>query len=152
MRGLVMVSEKTTPVPCDTFHAPLPSFCTAATSDRVRRALHVGLGEPVRGPSNGRLPQAARVTPRWGLPGVVADAPGETWSAVDTALRAGARGLGGGSSLARLLQRRRDVRNKKKLPGFSVCRILSWADADHRRNGTFPSQGFGPLDHRISAQ
>jgi hypothetical protein len=45
--------------------------------------------------------------------GPVAGAPGETWSAIDCALRRGLRGLPGGDSLARLLgrhQRGGDVR------------------------------------------
>jgi hypothetical protein len=39
--------------------------------------------------------------------GPVADAPGESWKAVDTALRVGCRGLPGGDSLPRLLARHR---------------------------------------------
>jgi hypothetical protein len=39
--------------------------------------------------------------------GAVAGVPGETWRQVDSALRAGQRGLPGGDSLARLLHRRR---------------------------------------------
>ena len=35
--------------------------------------------------------------------GVVHDAPGETWKNIDKALRAGLRGLPGGSSLSKLL-------------------------------------------------
>ncbi|GMU84330.1 MAG: hypothetical protein AMXMBFR47_42000 [Planctomycetota bacterium] len=38
--------------------------------------------------------------------GTIVDAPGETWIAIDSALRAGSRGLPGGSSVARLLARR----------------------------------------------
>lgn len=41
--------------------------------------------------------------------GAIADAPGESWHAVDLALRAGTRGLRGGSSLARLLRKKRGV-------------------------------------------
>ena len=42
---------------------------------------------------------------RWpnGSSGVIADAPGESWNAVDSALHKGRRGLPGGSSFARLL-------------------------------------------------
>jgi hypothetical protein len=39
--------------------------------------------------------------------GPVADAPGERWDLIDNALRAGCRGLPGGSSLHRLLTRKR---------------------------------------------
>jgi hypothetical protein len=48
-------------------------------------------------------------TGRWptGGSGPIHDAPGETWMAVDGALRRGYRGFPGGSSLARLLDRHR---------------------------------------------
>ena len=39
--------------------------------------------------------------------GPVADAPGEKWVNLDLALRKGRRGLSGGDSLAKLLDRRR---------------------------------------------
>jgi DNA-binding CsgD family transcriptional regulator len=39
----------------------------------------------------------------------VAGAPGESWRAVDQALRRGCRGLPGGGSLARMLRRARGV-------------------------------------------
>jgi hypothetical protein len=39
--------------------------------------------------------------------GPVRDAPGETWAGIDTALRLGKRELGGGSSLAKLLEQAR---------------------------------------------
>jgi hypothetical protein len=39
--------------------------------------------------------------------GPVAEAPGEKWREIDQALRSGFRGLQGGDSLARLLDRRR---------------------------------------------
>jgi hypothetical protein len=39
--------------------------------------------------------------------GPIAEAPGETWNAVNQALKQGHRGLPGGDSLARLLDRRR---------------------------------------------
>lgn len=51
---------------------------------------------------------------RWpsSLSGAVQDAPGETWNAINMALRHGLRGLSGGGSLARLLATRR-----RKRPG-----------------------------------
>jgi len=39
--------------------------------------------------------------------GAIADAPGETWAAVDNALRYGKRGLAGRLSLAKLLREKR---------------------------------------------
>jgi hypothetical protein len=46
----------------------------------------------------------------------IPEAPGETWSAVNAALRVGVRGLPGGSSLPRLLREHRGVarRNGRK--------------------------------------
>ncbi|HUG69820.1 MAG TPA: DEAD/DEAH box helicase family protein [Pirellulaceae bacterium] len=43
--------------------------------------------------------------------GPIADAPGESWSGVNRALRLGRRGFPGGSSLAKLLEQYRDTRN-----------------------------------------
>src|SRR5262245_2781509 len=51
-----------------------------------------------------------------GRSGPILDAAGETWNAVDQALSQGLRGFPGGSSLARLLARRRGVRNPVGLP------------------------------------
>jgi hypothetical protein len=50
-------------------------------------------------------------TGRWPtrMSGPVAFAPGETWGALDGALRQGCRALPGGDSLARLLARERGV-------------------------------------------
>src|SRR5262245_24705744 len=55
--------------------------------------------------------------------GPIHDAPGETWQGVDSALRAGLRGLPGGSSLSRLLERRRGVRNDKHLPRLTAAQV-----------------------------
>ncbi|HEV3005320.1 MAG TPA: hypothetical protein VGX78_12715, partial [Pirellulales bacterium] len=60
--------------------------------------------------------------------GPIADAPGETWLAVDSALRAGKRGLEGGSSLAQVLTERRGVRNEMGLPPLATEQVLAWAD------------------------
>ena len=70
--------------------------------------------------------------------GSIADAPGETWYAVDTALRNGQRGLPGGHSLARLLSAKRGISNRGNLPRLSHKQILSWADSYRKRNGTWP--------------
>jgi hypothetical protein len=75
--------------------------------------------------------------------GPVADAPGESWSAVDHALRDGRRGLPGGSSLARLLDAERGVRNTAAVPRLSAEQILAWADAHHVRTGRWPTAGSG---------
>jgi hypothetical protein len=48
--------------------------------------------------------------------GPIGDAPGETWGAVDSALRYGKRGLAGGGSLAKLLAAKRGVRERQRAP------------------------------------
>lgn len=78
--------------------------------------------------------------------GVIVGTFGETWLGVDSALRAGVRGLPGGGSLAQLLAERRGKRNKKKLPPLTEEQVLAWADAHFERRGTWPSatSGFIP--------
>jgi hypothetical protein len=79
--------------------------------------------------------------------GAVTGAPGEPWSAINSALRLGLRGLQGGSSLPRLLAARRNVRNKMGLPRQTEAVILSWADAHYRRTGEWPKASTsGPVD------
>jgi hypothetical protein len=74
-----------------------------------------------------------------GIPGT----NGETWLAVDSALRAGLRGLPGGSSLPQVLATHRRVRNLAGLPPLSADRVLAWADAFHARTGEWPKQKHG---------
>jgi hypothetical protein len=75
----------------------------------------------------------ARTRPR-----TVTGAPAENWFALDMALRAGCRGLPGGSSLARLLAARRNRRNLSMLPQFTIKQILGWCDAYHVQAGEWP--------------
>jgi hypothetical protein len=77
--------------------------------------------------------------------GPVADAPGETWRAVDMALRHGRRGIGPGSSLALLLADKRGVRNVWTRPDLSIEQILAWADAHFRQTGQWPQTKSGPV-------
>lgn len=77
--------------------------------------------------------------------GPVAAAPGETWLGIDCALAEGLRGLPGGSSLARLLDSDRGVRNQLDLPPLTHALILRWADAHFDRTGRWPSQTSGPV-------
>ncbi len=77
--------------------------------------------------------------------GRLVEEPGESWAAIDLALRNGGRGLPGGSSLARLLQEHRDVPNHKALPPFTIEQILAWAREHKRRTGSWPSAGSGPV-------
>jgi len=64
---------------------------------------------------------------------------GETWSAIDQALRKCLRGLSFKSSLAQLLQERRGVRNRMRLPRLTMATILRWADDHHQRQGSWPT-------------
>jgi hypothetical protein len=75
--------------------------------------------------------------------GPVVDAPGETWGAINKALREGHRGLPGGSSLAELLTRRRGVRNNWHLSELSEDLIWKWMKAKHAREGIWPTSGSG---------
>jgi len=77
--------------------------------------------------------------------GPIAEAPGETWLAIHAALRLGLRGLPGDSSLARLLARKRGVRNEKDLPPLTIPKILEWADSHHDRHGAWPRCSSGPI-------
>ena len=77
--------------------------------------------------------------------GLVNGVAGETWRAVDEALRYGYRGLGSGSSIARLLAKHRNVPNRMAKPPLSRHFILRWADAHHQRSGRWPNSKFGPV-------
>jgi hypothetical protein len=77
--------------------------------------------------------------------GPIAGAPGETWLAVDSALREGLRGLPGGDSVARLLARRRGARYKALAPRLTERKILRWADEHRLRTGQWPGQTSGPV-------
>jgi hypothetical protein len=78
--------------------------------------------------------------------GCLADSPGETWNAIDMALRSGRRGLAGGSSLARLLAKQYGVRNSADIRPLTIKQILAWADAYYQRHERWPSQGSGPIE------
>jgi hypothetical protein len=84
---------------------------------------------------------------RWpiGRSGPVAEAPGETWCAIDAALSGGHRGLPGGSSLSRLLARERGAHQGKDPRPITVPEILRWADAYKERHGRWPIASSGPV-------
>jgi hypothetical protein len=77
--------------------------------------------------------------------GSVLGAPGETWNAIDRALRAGVRGLPGASSLARLLAEQRGRQHHLNRTPLTVQTILAWADAHHERAGSWPNRKSGPV-------
>ncbi len=78
--------------------------------------------------------------------GAVCGAPGETWAKLSGYLDVGSRQLPGGSSLAKLLEVHRGVRNKQNLPDLSIDQVLEWADLDHKRTGKWPKAKSGPVD------
>jgi hypothetical protein len=77
--------------------------------------------------------------------GSIQDAPGETWLAIDMALRKGRRALRAGSSLAKLLAQHCKVRNPAKPPKLTVAKILRWADAYFSRHSKRPSDKSGAI-------
>src|SRR5262249_30449038 len=77
--------------------------------------------------------------------GAISEAPGENWFAVDSALRAGGRGLPGGLSIAKLLEARRGVRNTNRPPPLNIPDILTWIDAFFVREGYYPNVHTGPI-------
>src|SRR5262245_5469550 len=70
--------------------------------------------------------------------GVIPDSLGETWARVNSALLLGLRGLQVGSSLARLLQAWRGVRNIGQLPPLAAKQVTAWAQAHRQRTGDWP--------------
>ena len=77
--------------------------------------------------------------------GEVLDAPSEKWGNIDGALALGQRSLPGGSSLAKLLTEKRDVRNHLALPPLTIEQILKWADAHHQKTGAWPKKTSGDV-------
>jgi hypothetical protein len=71
--------------------------------------------------------------------GPIADSAGETWYCVNSALQQSLRGLPGGSSLARLLDKHRKVRNMKGQPRLTLDQILAWAEDHRERIGRWPT-------------
>ncbi len=77
--------------------------------------------------------------------GVVLDAPSEKWSAINSALQSGIRGLAGGSSLAQLLAEKRGVRNRGDIPPLTIEQILKWADVHHQKTDEWPRESSGAV-------
>lgn len=67
----------------------------------------------------------------------------ETWSAVQTSLQRGTRGLPGGGSLAQLLDEHRGVKNHLAGAPLTAKTILRWADHHRMKRGTTPSTATG---------
>ena len=91
--------------------------------------------------------QHHRLTGRWPIAqsGRVAGTVDETWCGISKALVSGYRGLSGGCSLARLLEKHRGVRNRRNLPRLTERTILAWARSYRRVNGRWPQYKAGPV-------
>ena len=77
--------------------------------------------------------------------GAIEGAPGETWLAIDMALRKGRRGLVEGNSLARLLATHCGVRNAQQAPRLTVRTILKLAEDYFAREGRRPTRTSGAV-------
>lgn len=88
-----------------------------------------------------------------GHSGPIPEAAGETWTAINTALLYGYRGLPGGSSLAEFLNRHwgekppedRKPPKARNVPPLTIEQILSWAEAHYRRTGEWPNAASGEV-------
>jgi hypothetical protein len=70
---------------------------------------------------------------------------GDTWCAIDIALKKGLRTLPGGSSIAKLLAEKRGVKHRLYAPPLSLEQVLRWADAHYQRTGAWPLSTSGPI-------
>jgi hypothetical protein len=77
--------------------------------------------------------------------GSIAEAPEETWGAVDKAMGKARRGFNARTSLAQFLAEHRGVRNLRTVPPLSKDQILGWADAHYDRTGRRPTAKSGPI-------
>lgn len=75
----------------------------------------------------------------------VVGAHGETWLHVDGALKNGRRGLPGGWTLAKLLNKRRSAKIARQDRTLYIEQILDWVDGYHRRTGKWPASTSGPI-------
>lgn len=69
----------------------------------------------------------------------------EKWYNLSASLRYGTRGFPGGSSLAQVLAEHRGHRNRKRLPPYTVGKILAWADRHRRSTGDWPCPTDGAI-------
>ena len=86
-----------------------------------------------------------QLTGRWPTPlsGPVVGAAGETWQAINHALRDGRRGLPGRMSLGKLLAEHRAAARRLKRGPLTVAEILDWADQWRERTGKWPMLTLG---------
>jgi hypothetical protein len=75
--------------------------------------------------------------------GAIPGTQDETWKNVSHSLTLGLRGLPPSKSLADLLSRRRQVRNRLAPPELTIEQILAWADTHHAAHGRWPTHKSG---------
>jgi hypothetical protein len=87
-------------------------------------------------------------TGRWprAQDGPIPGFPGETWPAINSALRGGYRGLAGGSSLAEILREHRGKRNRRNPPRLTEAAIIHWVKEYEKKTGKRPTPMSGPID------
>ena len=78
--------------------------------------------------------------------GQVHGTPGEAGVNVNQALTNGLRGLPGGDSLPRLLERERGKWHKHRQPRLTEDQLVAWAQAHHARTGRWPNRRSGPVE------
>ncbi|MDO8565192.1 MAG: DEAD/DEAH box helicase family protein [bacterium] len=67
----------------------------------------------------------------------------ENWKNIDYSLIEGRRGLSGGSSVAKLLEKNRNVRNRSNSPKLTIRKIIKWANQHHRKTSEWPNESSG---------
>lgn len=77
--------------------------------------------------------------------GAIADSPGETWAAIQDALRLGRRGLPEGLTVAHLLAKHRGLGHPDALPRLTEAKLVAWAQAHHKRTGGWPTLHSGTI-------
>jgi hypothetical protein len=85
---------------------------------------------------------------RWPDPHIdrrVPEAPREHWATIDLSLQIGRRGLPGGDTLKRMLQRFRGRKTRIKCPDISERQICEWIDRHYRETGEWPVRHTGSV-------
>jgi hypothetical protein len=77
--------------------------------------------------------------------GKIADAPGETWGAVDRALYTATPGITRQTTLAALLAKKRNRNSRRHQPPMTEDKIVKWAEAYHTLYGVWPTRDMGPV-------
>ena len=88
---------------------------------------------------NGRWPSSES--------GAVADAPGERWSAINSALRCGRYGLPGGTTLLGLIEEHRDPDARLQSTRLTIDQVLDWMDGHLALTGRWPNAQAGRVHH-----